>query len=175
MIIPTTCGHKDSDGYYCVWGTKGKHYYYKKGDKLSMARARVKANKQGAAAHASGYEGISKSSDIQSVRFRKDMFGKQQAVSWAKSHEFKYNDVEETQNQWRLRQFPPGKCIGSGGMKHLADGVSAYICPISETNKSYDDLLVSLNNISSLLDSLKPSGGTDEEPREDSPGSEILI
>lgn len=55
--MPTTCGHHDSSGYYCIWGSHGKHYYYKKGDKASMERARKKAEKQGSAAHASGYVG----------------------------------------------------------------------------------------------------------------------
>ena len=44
-----TCGHKDKDGYYCIWGTHGAHYHYTKGDKESMARARAKAGRQGRA------------------------------------------------------------------------------------------------------------------------------
>ena len=55
--MPTRCGLKDSKGYFCRWGGQGKKYYYKKGDKESMERARKKADAQGAAAHASGYEG----------------------------------------------------------------------------------------------------------------------
>jgi len=135
--MPTRCGLKDSKGYFCRWGSHGKKYYYKKGDKASMERARKKADKQGAAAHASGYQGsIEKASDIQSVRFDKKKFNRNQAISWAKSHDFKYNDVEETPNQWRLRQFDPKKCIRSGGMKELAPGVMAYICPTSSKAKS---------------------------------------
>jgi len=55
--MPTKCGQKDSKGTFCRWGSSGKKYYYTPGDKASMERARKKANKQGAAAHASGYEG----------------------------------------------------------------------------------------------------------------------
>jgi len=131
------------------WSGSGKCYTYTSGSKDGSKRAHDKADAQGAAAHASGYEGTTKSSGIQSVRFRKDMFNKQQAISWAKSHGFKYNDVEETQNQWRLRQFPPGECLRSGGMKHLDDGISAYICPTTSTIKSI------LDNISMCLDNLK--------------------
>ena len=38
--MPTTCGHKDSNGYYCIWGNSGKHYYYNPNDKQSLERAR---------------------------------------------------------------------------------------------------------------------------------------
>ena len=55
--MPTKCGQKDSKGYFCRWGSKGKKYYYNPNDKASRERARKKADKQGAAAHASGYQG----------------------------------------------------------------------------------------------------------------------
>lgn len=48
---------KDSNGYYYRWGKSGKKYYYKKGDKASETRAKKLADKQGAAAYASGYKG----------------------------------------------------------------------------------------------------------------------
>lgn len=47
---------KDSKGCYAQWGNKTK-YYYKCGDSDARKRAIAKANKQGAAAHAGGYEG----------------------------------------------------------------------------------------------------------------------
>ena len=62
--MPVHCGDKDSKGYYCQWGNHGKKYYYTKGNKESMARARKKAEKQGQAAHASGYRGAQKALDI---------------------------------------------------------------------------------------------------------------
>lgn len=52
--MPTKCGKKDKKGYFCQWGSSGKKYYYKKGDKASRDRARSKADKQGKAAHANG-------------------------------------------------------------------------------------------------------------------------
>ena len=73
---------------------------------------------------------IFKSSDIQSVRFAKSKFTRSEAISWAKSHGFKSSDVEETPNQYRLRQFDPNLCSRSGGIKEISSGVQAYICPI---------------------------------------------
>ena len=82
---------------------------------------------------------ILKSSDIQSIRFAKSKFTRTEAVSWAKSHGFKSSDVEETPNQYRLRQFPPTNCLRSGGIKEISDGVQAYICPI-KSSKAKDGI-----------------------------------
>jgi len=57
IYIPTKCGLKDSKGYFCRWGKSGKKYYYNPKDPSSRERARKKADKQGQAAHASGYQG----------------------------------------------------------------------------------------------------------------------
>jgi hypothetical protein len=48
----TTKGGKP--GYQ--WGSSGKVYTYTPGNKASRERAKAKAGKQGAAAHASGYK-----------------------------------------------------------------------------------------------------------------------
>jgi hypothetical protein len=48
---------KDKKGCYWQWGS-GKKYYYTCGDKAASARAKAKANKQGQAAHASGYKEV---------------------------------------------------------------------------------------------------------------------
>ena len=65
ICIPTKCGLRDSDGkYFCRWGSSGKKYYYTPGDDASKEAARKKANEQGQAAHAGGYEGSEKSIDI---------------------------------------------------------------------------------------------------------------
>lgn len=147
--MPATCGHKDKNGYYCVWGTEGKHYYYKRGDKSSMERAREKAKRQGRAIQ------VNKSSGIQSLRFDKKRFNKQQAITWAKSHGFKSGDVEEMPNEWRLRQFDPKDCLRSGGMKGLDNGVRGYICLIksNKTNK-LNDISIILENISNILNNI---------------------
>lgn len=55
--MPVTCGHKDSKGSYCIWGSHGGHYYYTPGDSESMKRAHAKAESQGRAARANGYTG----------------------------------------------------------------------------------------------------------------------
>ena len=91
---------------------------------------------------------IDKASGVQSLRFDKKKFNRQQAISWAKSHGFKSGDVEEMPNEWRLRQFDPKKCLRSGGMKDLDDGVRGYICPTASTIKSaIDELKFQLENI----------------------------
>lgn len=42
---------------YYQWGDSGKKYYYECGNKVSRERAKSLAEKQGAAARASGYNG----------------------------------------------------------------------------------------------------------------------
>jgi len=54
--MPVKSG-KDKKGHYYRWGSRGKKYYYKKGNEASRKRAETLAGKQGAAAHASGYKG----------------------------------------------------------------------------------------------------------------------
>ena len=48
---------KDKKGPYYQWGESGKKYYYESGDPDSRKKAKQKAEKQGQAAHASGYKG----------------------------------------------------------------------------------------------------------------------
>lgn len=155
IIIPTRCGLTDSKGTFCRWGGQGKKYYYTPGDKASMERARKKANAQGAAAHASGYQGakdeeeiFEKASGIQSLRFKKSKFSRSQAVSWAKSHGFKSGNVEETPNEWRLRQFSPSRCLRSGGIISVDSGITGYVCPTAKTiKKAIDELKIELENL----------------------------
>jgi hypothetical protein len=54
--VPVQRG-KDSEGPYYRWGKSGKKYHYAAGEKSSRETARKKAEKQGQAARASGYEG----------------------------------------------------------------------------------------------------------------------
>lgn len=44
---------KDSNGPFFKYGSSGKKYYYKSGDKSSMERAKAKAGKQAQAIKAS--------------------------------------------------------------------------------------------------------------------------
>lgn len=46
---------KDKEGCYAQWGGSGKKYYYECGNEEAERRAINKAEKQGRAAHASGY------------------------------------------------------------------------------------------------------------------------
>jgi len=87
-------------------------------------------------------ETVKESSDIQTLIFDKSKFSREQALAWAKSHGFKAETSRETENTWRVRQFPPEKCAGSGGLKELSEGVRAYICPLPSTlsKKVYVDL-----------------------------------
>lgn len=48
---------KDSQGPYYQWGESGKKYHYEAGDKSSRERAKAKAERQGRAARANGYDG----------------------------------------------------------------------------------------------------------------------
>jgi hypothetical protein len=48
---------KDSEGPYYQWGGSGKKYHYQAGDKASRDAAKEKAEKQGRAARARGYQG----------------------------------------------------------------------------------------------------------------------
>lgn len=60
--------------------------------------------------------------------FDKKKFSKQEALDWAKSHDFKYNTIRETENQWRVRQIPPEKFNqDSFRTIKLRDGVEAVI------------------------------------------------
>ncbi|MEZ5175145.1 MAG: hypothetical protein R2823_02950 [Acidimicrobiia bacterium] len=48
---------KDKDGPYYQWGDSGKKYHYESGNQKSREAAKAKADKQGRAIRASGYEG----------------------------------------------------------------------------------------------------------------------
>ena len=119
-----------------------------------MARARKKANAQGAAAHASGYKGAD-GSKVQSLVFKKPKFNASKSKSWAKSHGFKSGNVRETENTVRLQQFPPGNCSRSGGMKELDTGVMGYICPTSTSKSLQQEALNTIKDIQYLIKSIK--------------------
>ena len=54
--MPVTRG-KDSNGPYYRWGKNGKKYHYESGNQSSRETAKKKAERQGKAARASGYDG----------------------------------------------------------------------------------------------------------------------
>jgi hypothetical protein len=48
---------KDGKGPYYQWGESGKKYHYESGNEESRKRAKARAEKQGRAIRASGYDG----------------------------------------------------------------------------------------------------------------------
>lgn len=57
--MPIEQGYEQHDGKrmgYYQWGDEGTKYYYTPGNETARKQARAKAEKQRAAAHASGYE-----------------------------------------------------------------------------------------------------------------------
>lgn len=69
-------------------------------------------------------------SRIQSVLCSKDRFRTlSEAKRWCRENGFKTNDVDETENYYRFRQFPPEKCRENTFRTiELTDGVKAIIC-----------------------------------------------
>jgi len=68
---------------------------------------------------------------VQSLIFRKDRFTVQQAIAWAKEHDFRFDKVDEPESgeTIRLRQFSPDECIaGSLRTSDLQPGVQAVVC-----------------------------------------------
>lgn len=65
---------------------------------------------------------------VQSLVFDKKTFTRARAVKWAKTHDFKSGDVDETETSYRLRQRDPRRFVaGSFRTVKLASGVSAVI------------------------------------------------
>ena len=65
---------------------------------------------------------------IQTLIFAKSVFTEAEAKAWAKKHDFKSGDVDETEDSFRLRQRDPGEFQkGSFRTITLTDGVKAVI------------------------------------------------
>jgi hypothetical protein len=45
---------------------------------------------------------------IQSILFKKD-YTKKDAINWLKNHGYKYSKIDETDNFYKTKQFPPRK------------------------------------------------------------------
>jgi len=54
--MPVHAG-RDNVGAFYQWGSSGKKYHYKTSDPAGRARAKKRAEAQGKAAYANGYEG----------------------------------------------------------------------------------------------------------------------
>lgn len=65
---------------------------------------------------------------VQSLIFSKQVFSRKKAVEWAKTHDFKARDVDETETSYRLRQRPPNRFKpGSFRTVALTRGVKAVL------------------------------------------------
>ncbi len=73
----------------------------------------------------------SRHGQVQSLIFSKEHFTRDEALAWAKEHDFKAGKVHKTENSYRLRQFDPGACE-SFRSKRLTTGVTAVICLTGE-------------------------------------------
>lgn len=70
----------------------------------------------------------SASTKVQTLVFSKKKFTRKKAVAWAKTHDFKSSDVDETDVSYRLRQRDPGRFQpGSFRTVKLTAGVLAVI------------------------------------------------
>lgn len=74
---------KDKDGCYAQWGDHGKKYRYTCGNKKSKHQAKAKADRQGRAAHASGYK-------IESLDLYKELNLILDNISIVESEEYRY-------------------------------------------------------------------------------------
>lgn len=69
------------------------------------------------------------SMEIQSLIFSKSDFTKDQAVKWAKDHDFRSDKVDETENSYRLRQFEPGECTpNTERTVPITTGLTSVMC-----------------------------------------------
>lgn len=69
-----------------------------------------------------------KATEIQTLIFSKEKFNREQAVKWAKDHDFKSDSVDETSTSFRLRQKEPSDFQdGSFRTIDITDGVKAVI------------------------------------------------
>ena len=72
---------------------------------------------------------VTRAGSVQSLIFDKERFGtKAKAQQWAKDNDFKFGKVDETEDSWRLRQFPPGECRTGFRTIDITDGVKGALC-----------------------------------------------
>lgn len=82
-----------------------------------------------------------KPTEVQSLIFSKESFKTAEAAkSWAKEHDFKSGDVDETEESFRLRQHDPGEYkTGSFRTIELKEGVKAVIGKRGDAAKEDDE------------------------------------
>ena len=72
-------------------------------------------------------------SQAQSFIFDKDKFTEDEARDWLDNHDKRSDKVDETDDNYRFRQFDPDKCSeGSFATIDITDGIQAVICTPKE-------------------------------------------
>lgn len=91
--------------------------------------AYINANEEAIATLQHKREVEKQAGEIQSYIFdRKRFETKEDARKWARENEVRFSDIEETENTWRLRQFPPGDCKTGFRTITITDGVKGALC-----------------------------------------------
>jgi Phage head maturation protease len=78
---------------------------------------------------------VLKASAVQTVIFNKDNWTATEAQQWLSDHDFKSSDMDETENSFRFRQFPPDECDPDSYVtltENLPTGVSLVVCDRAE-------------------------------------------
>ena len=71
---------------------------------------------------------VLKQTEIQTLIFDKARFTRQEAIEWAREHDFRTDKVDETSSSYRLRQKEPSEFLeGSFRTIELTTGVKAVI------------------------------------------------
>jgi HK97 family phage prohead protease len=82
------------------------------------------------------------STTVQTLIFSKEKFTQQQAIDWAKQHDYRVDKVDETEDSYRLRQREPGDFQeGSFRTINLTEGVSAVIGRLKMTGDQIDGII----------------------------------
>lgn len=81
-----------------------------------------------------------KAQEIQSLIFARSSWSQDEAVAWASDHGFKSEDVDETEESYRLRQFDyPSECEDDTLQtltENLPEGISAVSCNRQESSSA---------------------------------------
>jgi HK97 family phage prohead protease len=104
---------------------------YARGRGLTRENAvEIRCRLAGARILAGGYSREKEESETQALLIPKNNFTEKEAKSWADSHAFKSGTVTETDNYFRLEQFPEDQCQGNQRTIVLDQqaGVSAVVC-----------------------------------------------
>jgi len=80
--------------------------------------------------------------EVQSLVFNKDKFTKEEALKWAKEHNFSAAKLDEKKNTLRIRQFNASKCAPNTFetfIEEFPDGIQAVACDVIGKKKRITD------------------------------------